>query len=67
MNCHCKKFLSVVLVIAIPNIVTTFLKTRIVSVLNGPVSPDPESSKEAEKATRFTERETQLTHLNIRK
>lgn len=36
---------------------TTCLKTRVVCVLNGPTVPEPEASREAEKATRLTERE----------
>ena len=34
----------------------TYLKTRLVSVLNGPIVPSPEANREAEKATCLTER-----------
>lgn len=37
--------------------VTTYLKTRGVSVLNGPKVPEPEANREAEKATCWTEKE----------
>lgn len=40
--------------------VTTCLKTRGVSVLNGPIIPEPEANREAEKATCLTEKEKHI-------
>lgn len=38
-------------------LVTMCLKTRIMCVLNGPMFAEPEANKDAEKASRFTERQ----------